>query len=205
MPVPFVSALRKRLSALGVTALFHLAIIALILEGLPKQHISAPLGETETTITLLPLLPPPPSVKKKRIPRGAAGSNAITPYFNPYTYPAPSSLTPNVQGLSMALAACVPEIYDMASDEIRTVCGRIGALVRNDPGHFGVTQDVADPRHWQTELARREAPFLAPCMSPKPPPPIQNMLAEVNLQTLMCVYDLLMHPYDPEKRARYSQ
>lgn len=104
----------------------------------------------------------------------------------------------------MALAACAPEKYDMASDEIRDVCGRIGALVRNDPGHFGVTQDVADPRHWQTELARREAPYLMPCMSPHPPPPGMGVIS-INLGTLLCIYDLLMHPYDPEKRARYSQ
>lgn len=90
MPVPSVRALRKRFSALGVTALFHVAMVALILEGLPKQHFSTPSRETETTITLLPLLPPPPSAKKKRIPRGAAGANAITPYFNPYSYQAPS-------------------------------------------------------------------------------------------------------------------
>lgn len=204
MPVPSVSALRKRLSALGATALFHLAIIGLLLEGLPKQHVAARSKETETAITFLPALPPPPSMKKKRVPRGTTGSNAITPYFNPYTFQAPQALTPSIQGLSVALAACAPEKYDMASDEIRTVCARIGALVRNDPGHFGVTQDVANPGHWQTELARREAPFLAPCMSPKAPP--KNLgIAMVNLGTLMCIYDLLMHPYDPEKRARYSQ
>jgi hypothetical protein len=192
MPV----SLRKRLFALGVTGLFHLAVIALMLESLPKQHISAPSREAETTITLLPLLPPPPSAKKKRVPRGAPGSNAITPYFNPDTYRAPFATTPNIQGLSMALAACAPENYDMASDEIRTVCGRIGALMRHDPGHFGVTQDVIDPKHWQRELARREAPFLAPCMSSSGFEP---------LYTLYCIYDVLMHGYDSEKMQRYSQ
>lgn len=187
---------RKRLSALGVTALIHLAIITLILEGLPKQQVPAPSGETETTITLLPLLPPLPSAKKKRIRQGATGSNAITPYFNPYAYQAPFASTPNAQGLSMALAACAPEKYDMASDEIRTVCGRIGALMRHDPGHFGVMQDVADPKHWQRELARREAPYLAPCMSSRGFEP---------LYTLYCIYDVLMHGYDTEKMQRYSK
>ncbi len=196
MPVPSVSAFRKRLSALGVTALFHIAIIALILEGLPKRYETAPSKETETTITLLPVLPPPLPTKKKRIRPGSTGSNAITPYFNPYTYHAPSALTPNVQGLSMALAACAPEKYDMASDEIRTVCGRIGALLRNDRGHFGVAQDVTDPKHWQRELARREAPYLAPCMSSQGFSP---------LYTLLCVYDVLMHGYNTEKMQRYSQ
>lgn len=205
MPVPSARALQKRFFALGVTALFHIAVIALILEGLPKRYETVAPTDAETQIRLLPVLPALPPEKKKRVRRAPAGSNAITPYFNPYTYNAPSAPTPSVQGLNMALAACAPEKYDMASDEIRMICGRIGALVRNDPGHFGVTQDVADPKHWEIELARREAPFLAPCMSPKAPPPIQNMLAEVNLQTLMCIYDLLMHPYDPEKRARYSQ
>lgn len=196
MRVLSVKALRQRLAALGVTTLFHIAIVALILEGLPKHHIVPPSLETETTITLLPLLPSPPSVKKKRIPRGPAGSNAITPYFNPYSYNAPQALTPSVQGLSMALAACAPEKYDMASDEIRTVCGRIGALLRSDPSHFGVAQDVTDPKHWQRELARREAPYLAPCMSSHGFEP---------LYTLYCIYDVLMHGYDTEKMQRYSK
>ncbi len=195
MPVPSVNALRQRIPALAITALFHVAVVALFLFSLPKQY---PLArrEAETTITLLPVLPPPPVEKKKRFRRGAAGSNAITPYFNPYTFKGAPFLQPKMQGLQTALDACSPEKYDMASFEIRTVCDRIGALMRNDPWHFGVTQDVTDPKHWQRELARREAPYLAPCMSSQGFSP---------LYTLLCVYDVLMHGYDPEKQQRYSQ
>jgi len=193
MPDPTVKALRAKLPALGITALFHVAVFFFLLQAIPKQREPAE-TETETSISL----PPEPLrlPKNKKLLPAQAGSNAITTYFNPYSYAAPRALQPQLQGLQTALAACAPENYDMASDEIRAVCGRIGLLVKNDPGHFGVTQDVADPAYWQRELARRKAPYLAPCMSPGGP--------DV-LYTLYCIYDTLFHGYDPEKRRRYSQ
>jgi hypothetical protein len=191
--MPDLTVRRARLPALGITALFHVAVFFFLLQAIPKQ--SEPAGtETETSISL----PPEPRHlpnKKNQLP-AQAGSNAITPYFNPYGSASPQTLPPQLQGLQTALAACAPENYDMASDEIRTACNRIGLLVKNDPGHFGVTQDVADPVYWQRELARRQAPYLAPCMSPGG--------VDV-LYTLYCIYDTLFHGYDPEKRRRYSQ
>lgn len=196
MPVPSVRAMHRRIPALAITALFHMAVIALFLTSLPKQHVAAK-TETETTITLLPLLPPPLlEKKKKRVPRGASGTNAITPYFNPYTFKGLPLPQPNMQGVQMALAACSPENYDMAAIEIRTACDRIGALLRNDPGHFGVKQDVADPKYWERELARRKAPYLAPCMTPSGPDLIH---------ALKCIYGILADGYDSEKQLRYSQ
>jgi hypothetical protein len=195
MPLSF-AALRDRLPALVITALCHVALIALLVVSLPKRFESQAPVESETRITFFPAPPAPPVVEKKRVRRAEAGSNAITTYFDPNTYRPPSALTPNIGGVSMALAACLPEKYDMASDEIRIACNRIGALLRSDRGHFSVTQDVIDPSHWQRELARRNAPFLAPCMSP----------GGVNvLYTLYCIYDLILHPYDPEKQLRYSE
>lgn len=187
---------RHRLPALAITALFHVLVIIALLHAIPKtsETVTTP-STSDTRITWLPMLPAPDKKPLRR--RAAGGSNAITTYFNPYTYAAPR-FVPQSQLLALqsVFAACAPENYDMASAEIRTVCGRIGALLRRDPGRFGVTQDIADPKHWQTELARREAPYLLPCMSPAGFAP---------LYTLYCIYDTLMHGYDPEKRARYSQ
>ncbi len=196
MPLPSVTALRRRLPALAITALFHLGVIALFLLSLPKET-TAMKREVESTITLLPVVPPPPlEKKKKRVRRGRTGSAAVTPYFNPYTFQMPSFLKPKVQGLQLALSACSPGKYEMASIEVQRVCDRIGSLIHNDPGHFGVTQDVTDPQHWQRELARREAPYLAPCMSPGGFNP---------LYTLSCIYDVLMHGYDSKKQLHYSR
>lgn len=201
--MPLSPNTQRRLPALAVTALLHVAIVFALLHAvfvMPAAPVSH--APHETQITLLPVIAPPPLPGKKR-QRAATGSNAITPYFNPDAMP---QFLPRakVLGLHAALSACAPENYDMASEQVRRVCGRIGALLQNDPGHFGVLQDVSDPKHWERELARREAPYLAPCMSPYAPPKSLGMVA-INLGTLMCVYDLLMHPYDPEKRARYSQ
>jgi len=113
---------------------------------------------------------------------------------NPYAID-PRTFTASAQtGLAMALSACDVGRYDMASDEIRATCDRIGALIRHDPGRFGFTSEVVDSGHWSTELARREAPILLPCFSPN------GVMVD-----LFCVYHFLTHPYDPEKRARYSE
>ncbi len=197
MPFPAVRVSRNWFPALIVTALFHMLVIVLLITAMPKRlEREAIRTAARESITYLPLLAAPPD-KKKRIPRGTSGSRPAVTYFNPDAVKAPPSFRPNTFGLQTALSACAPENYDMASAEIRTVCAKIGALLVNDKGHFGVKQDVADPKHWQTELARREAPYLAPCMSP-------YAALHIDLGTLLCVYDILAHGYDENKMQHYS-
>ena len=190
MPFSSVSVLRKRFPALCLVALLHLVAIGFLLQAIPTTY--APVaGETETKISLL--LTPAPA-PKKRIRRPAAGTNAITPTFDPDSF-RPSMLPqPGVQGLSLALAACAPEKYDMASDEIRAACNRIGMIVAADPGHFGVNTGIANARRRQIE--ERHRPLLAPCMSPNGP--------DV-LYTLYCIYDQLWNGYDSDKMQHYSK
>lgn len=194
MPFPNVRIPRSSLPALVVTALFHALVIAMLIVAMPKRFERQP-AVTGEAITYLPLLAPLPE-KKKRSPRGSTGSRPAVTYFNPDTVETLPALRPNLSGLQTALSACAPENYDMASVEIRAVCTKIGALLTYDKGHFGVTQDVADPKHWQAELARREAPYLAPCMSSAGFSP---------LYTLLCIYDTLMHGYDPKKMDSYAK
>lgn len=194
MPFPAVRVSRNALPALIVTALFHVLVIAMLIIATPKRfERQIPATLNGEAITYLPLLAPE---KKKRPLRGSEASRPAVTYFNPYAFTAPPSLQPNAMGLQIALSACAPEHYDMASVEVRSICAKIGALLKYDPGHFGVTQDVADPKHWQTELARKEAPYLAPCMSPNG--------VGVSLSTLLCVYDILMHGYDENKMQHYK-
>jgi hypothetical protein len=191
-------AFRDRIPAFVLVALLHIAAViaflhAVIVEREPQKSKA---DEPETLITLAPVPPPRPPVRKRRLP-AAGGSNAVTaPYFNPYTYNMPSIPNAAGNGIALALSACDPGRYDLAPREVRAVCDRIGLAMKNDPGRFGVVGDVSDPQHWQRELARREAPFLAPCMSP----------GGVDiLYTLSCLYENVFIGYKPEHRRRYSQ
>jgi len=197
--MPPATAFRRRLPIIAAVGLLHAAFVWLLLSGLPAGTMRAPASSEphETQITLTEPPPPAPLQPKKTLRHAAASeSGAVAPYFDPYTYHAPQALRAGSQGISLALATCDPSHYDMASTELRHACDRIGMLIKSDPSRFGVTADVRDPTHWRRELARREAPFLAPCMTPNGPDA---------LYALLCIYDLLFHGYDPEKRARYSE
>lgn len=189
--------LRDRLPALFVTASFHVVVVGLLLIAMPKQFAREEEKEQETQITLLPQAEPE-QPKEKRKPRsGTTGSNAITaPYFDPNRFNSQTlqALAPP-QRLSFALEACAPEKYDMASDEIRMACARIGSLIARDPGRFGVTTDFKNGQRWERELLINQTPLLLPCMSSN---------ANV-LYTLLCVYDTMMNGYDPDKMQHYSK
>lgn len=207
------TAFRDRIPAFVLVALLHIAAVvaflnAIIVEREPQKRKSE---DRETQITLTPAPPPPRQIPHKRRQSAAGGSNAITaPHFNPYTYklPSGSGTEGSADGIALALSACDPGRYDIASREIRAVCDRIGMAARNDPGHFGVVSEVKDPKHWTRELARREAPHLLPCMKAHPPPQVGSNIKpviEVDLQTLLCVSRILFVGYDSEKHERYSQ
>ena len=203
MHSPYRPFARGRLAALGLALLLQGAAVWLIIHSLVTTDLRKT-AESETQFVFLPVLPSPAAVKSKP-KRQKPGLGAITPYFNPYTFNPKALAAPRPQGLSLALSACDTGHYDTATDDVRAACDRIGALIKQDPSQYGFSADVADPKHWQRELARREAPYLAPCMSPHAPPDSKLGIVSINLGTLLCVYDMLAHGYDPEKRARYSQ
>ena len=150
--------------------------------------------QSKTQVIFLPMLPTPAMAPPKR-QRRSGSSNTLTGYFNPDHFD-PERLQGTTQPqLAYALSACDVDKYDMASDEVKAACNRIGALIRHDPGRFGFTTEVVDAGHWQTELARREAPYLLPCMSPKG----FNVL-----YTLSCIYEEIFTGHREDKRLRYS-
>jgi hypothetical protein len=205
MPIAF----RDRIPALVLVGLLHVLAVyaflhAIIIEHAPRQEMEQ---NSETQIALMREAPAPqPQISKHRKP-AAGGSTAITlPFFNPYTYTTPFASQGSTEGISTALSACDPGRYDMASAEVRVVCDRIGALIKNDPGHFGFTSDVTDPMHWNRELARREAPHLLPCMKAHSrSDPRGGVAMMVDLQTLLCVSRILFIGYDSEKNEHYSK
>lgn len=205
--MPF--AFRDRLPALLLVGLLHVLAVYAFLHAIIIEHGPLPAQKKngETQITLMREAPAPQPPKLKRRNPAASGSTAITlPVFNPYTYNAQVALQGSANGVAVALSACDPGRYDMASAEVRVVCDRIGLALKNDPGHFGVTSEVADPKHWQRELARREAPHLLPCMKSHPPPPDSHLgIVAVDLQTLLCISRILFVGYDSKNHEHYSQ
>jgi hypothetical protein len=197
MRLPSRDFLRDRVPAFGLAALLQLAAVWLIIHALVTPTPPPQKTERETQIVFLPTLPTLPlPAKAKRLRRPTSGANALTTYVNPYTFNAQPFAAPRSQGLASALSACDVDKYDMASDEIRAACARIGALIKHDPGRFGFTTHVADAPHWQRELARREAPLLAPCMSASG--------VDV-LYTLTCIYEEIFTGHREDKRQRYSE
>ena len=197
--MPPATAFRERLPTLAVVGLLHAGFVWLLLNSLQIGPAFGPQGTepSETQITLTPAAPPL-QLPKKRLRRAAAGvaTSVLSPYFDPFTYHSPQALQNGTQGITLALAACDPGHYDMAPTEVRAACDRIGMLIKSDPDHFGVTADVRDPTHWRRELARREAPVLAPCMSPN---------GFDVLYTLKCIYETVFISYDSENHRRYSE
>jgi len=198
-------AFRARLPALAVAGLLHVLFVWLfvnirIIERAPPLQTAV----RETFVPLLPQRAPPP--EKRRRPAPSGGSTAITlPYFNPDVFLLAPPRSGDSNTITVALGACDPGRYDMASAEVRTVCDRIGLALKNDPGHFGVVSDVADPVHWRKELARREAPHLLPCMKAYAPKNAQGAIVMVDLQTLLCVYRIIFIEYDSRNHQHYSE
>jgi len=188
---------REQLPAIFATAVFHVVLIVLLLNAIPKQTPPATTGP-ETQVVFIPLPMMEAVHKPVRRQRAAnSGSTAITTYFNPYSF-SPQTLAPSAgqQRLSLALASCAPDNWDNQTEEVKAACTRIHAVVLADPGRFGVTTDIKQSKVWERELLRQRAPYLAPCMTPGGP--------DV-LYLLYCVYDVLFHGYDREKMPRYSE
>jgi hypothetical protein len=190
-----IDVLRSRSPSFLLAAVFNGALIALLLTAAPKHSLLRAI-EPETQVVFLPLIEPVPALKNKRMRRGAPGrSNAITTYFNPYTFNPQVLQAPlSQQKLEVALASCAPENYDKQSDEVRTACARIRTALAANMDRAGVNADFLYGEHWQRELTRRETPYLAPCMTPGGP--------DV-LYFLYCVYDVIAHGYDKDKMPHY--
>lgn len=187
--------LLRRFPALCLTALLHVVLIVLLLHAMPRQGPPRA-AEPETQVVFLPLLEPVPNTKQKRVRHARrGGSNAITTYFNPYTFDpqALQSLNPQ-RRLDLALTSCAPEYYDKETDEVRAACARIRTALAQDQDRFGVKVDFEHGQMWQEELIRRNRPVLAPCMTPGGPDVIY---------LLTCVYQNLFGEYDSDKAPHY--
>lgn len=185
-----VNALRQRLPAVGITVLFHIAVLALLLQ----TKFAARQDKSEIELPIVLPQPAPQGVQKRKSSHRNGGSTAITPYFDPRRF------NPNMlekyksQGLRFSIEDCAPEKYDMQADEIRMACNRIGSLIANDPGRFGINAGIAHGKQWARELAKYQRPLLLPCAS-----------SNGVYIDLLCVLNLVVSPYDSDKVQHYSK
>jgi hypothetical protein len=206
MPFPPVSALRKRLPALCLVALLHVAVISLLLRAIPTTNAPAR-GEAETKVSLLPLLRPAPAPKKQSR-RPVAGTNAITPVFDPDTFRPSMLQQPGAQGLSVALSACAPENLSNLSTAMREQCARIDTVLFTGMDSLPNALHIEHERRWRVELLIKQTPLLVPCARPTPPSGQMREMGAVisiDLRTLTCIADMLANGYQPETVAHYSK
>lgn len=165
MSKPAVKDLRDRLPAVIVTVLYHIAVVAALLNAIPKY--AARIGrESETVIPLTLQEKAPPRAKQQAAHRAAPGATALYRYYYPFV-PPPTAEQPNLDGLRLALTSCAPEKLGNASDEIRAACRRIGLVVAANPEAFGVNPGFKDRKRWERELLIKQTPLLLPCASPE--------------------------------------
>ncbi|MGA7676518.1 MAG: hypothetical protein WCA78_15910 [Rhizomicrobium sp.] len=194
MLMPTVRYTYDRLPAALATILFHVAIVAVLLNTIPK-YIVHKAQEPETIVALTPQRSAPLRAKL----RAAPGMKALYRYYYNFS-PAPSAAQPNLQGLSLALSSCAPENYGNESEEVRAACRRIGMAVAANPEAFGLAPDYKNGKRWERELLIKQTPLLLPCASPN-----SSALNIVNLATLLCMSDIVLNGYDPGKMQHYSK
>jgi len=191
MPKLTVGDLHDRLPAVIITVLFHVAVIAVLLNAIPKYAVRKT-SELEAIIALTPQKTTPPRTAH----RATAGSTAISPYFYHYN-PPPSVQQPDLQGLSLALSACGPENLGNLPPELREQCDRINTVLLAGRDALPNAPHVKNARRWEAELLLKQTPQLLPCASP-------NGIG-VSLGTLLCIADLIQNGYRPETTSHYSK
>ena len=191
MPKLTVGDLRDRLPAVIITVLFHVAVVAVLLNAIPK-YATRKTSEFEAIIALMPQKSMPSDVGN----RAAAGPTAISPTFYRYN-PPPMAGQPNLDGLRFALSSCAPENLGNLPPELRGQCDRIDAVLLAGQDALPTALRVKHEGRWQAELLLKQTPQLLPCASPYG--------LGVDLATLACIADLIENGYRPETTAHYSK
>jgi hypothetical protein len=191
MPRPAIRSLRDRLPAVLLTILFHVAVIAVLLNAIPKRAARMA-REPETIIPLAPLEKSRPPAK----PRTSRGNAAISPHNSPIIPPSFRE-QPNLEGLNLALSSCAPEKLGLLAPEVREKCERIETALFAGQDALPNALRIKSRTRWQTDLQIKQTPLLLPCASP-------YGCIDV-LYTLSCLGDLIENGYHPENVAHYSK
>jgi len=198
VPKVSVGELRDRLPAVLVTGLIHVAVIAALLNAIQKYTVPEA-RESETAVVLIPQKHAP----LRAIHRATAGSTAISPYYYYYSSP-PLVGQPNLDGSRFALSACGQENLGNLPPELREQCARVNTVLFAGRDALPTTLHVKHEKRWQTELLIKQTPQLLPCASPHPPSPGMGIVA-IDLETLVCIADLIRNGYRPETASHYSK
>ena len=177
-------------SAAVAVLLLHIVFIAALLNALKYDQTNQP-HERETTLLLIP-------AEHGATRSVRAGANFHAPQSsNAITLP-PLSF-PDISGFGFALNSCAPENLTNLSWEDRLKCERRTPRYDATAVNIPVFR-IRDRVRWERELAIKQSPPLAPCASPN-----NSALNLINLATALCLGDILVNGYDPDKMEHYSK
>lgn len=194
MPKTAIWDSREKLAAAAAVALLHAAFIAALLYAMTESEERRASREHEITLVLVPREAARPPLRPRRRTRRPA---AIAPDYN-YRFTPPVAPA-DLAGLNLALTACAPENWSKLSPEQTEACRRIDIALAADPGAFGVHSDVKDAKRWARELQIKQSPPMLPCASPN-----VSAFGILNLGTVLCLADIVVNGYDPDKMEHYA-
>lgn len=158
----------RRFGGFAAVLVLHIAIVVAFLNATQwRERHNAQIKEVVLHLVTLPAPKPEPAAKnqKRAAVRRAAPTAAPHAFFVP-----PSILNaPRTNGLSGPFFDCSPDQLTTATPEERAACASASLAQRYDP-HAVDYRDHTDRSKsaalWAEDRARKNAPFLLPCMSP---------------------------------------
>lgn len=180
-----------RFVAAVAVILLHFAIVATLLNVVFKRDRLRP-GGLETTLLLLPAAQSTrrnAQIAPRRQIQRPTSTSAMTLAL-------PSE--PNTLGLGQSLFSCLPEnLLGLTAEELAR-CRTTHPAFRYDATAVATANlPVKERPRWERELAIKQGPLLLPCASPTASP--------LNIGTALCLGDMLLNGYDPDKMQHYSK
>lgn len=167
MPARTEFALR-RFGGFAAVLAFHVAIVAAFLNATQwRDHHDTQIREIVLHLVMPPVQRPEPLTKNPK----RAAVRRTEPNSSPPAFFVPPSIlnAPTANGLNRRFFDCSPEQLMAATPEQRAACASASLAPRYDPGAVDYrdhTDRSKSAALWAEDRARKNAPFLLPCMSP---------------------------------------
>jgi hypothetical protein len=187
------SSAARRTAGAALVLLLHIALVAALINAISE---TPRIAQAEREI-MLQFLPPPNKPKPLPGHRSEGRPSPALPDYHGITLPPAAPEAPSLGGLGRSLFGCSPEnLANLPPDE-RTRCAAAMAM---GPGNSVDFRDhvnrSADAALWERDRARKNSPFLLPCMSPQGFSP---------LYTAYCAAKTALDgKFDPEDQLGYQ-
>jgi hypothetical protein len=179
----------KAVSGLAVCAVHILLLVALVDTSPP----SAGRQPQSHEVTIVLSSPPQAQIKPPVRPAPHPGKRHLRSFDFVPTISTPTVVPPpDIAGVGQMLFGCGTEDLEYLAPERRLKCRSL--IVRDAAGSQDISLNSFHARgeaRWATELARKKAPLLLPCMSAKDTP--------LNMGTAFCLVNGLFDGFDPDK------